>query len=77
MATRLNQTDRADLDRFIEGVTDEIVCDRRDEPVSIGDLINEFAFTHYQALEVTPSQIRASVKRVLREYPAVAFKLRK
>jgi hypothetical protein len=77
MATRLNQTDRADLDRFIDDVADEIVCDRRDEPVSVTDLINEFAITHFQGLDVSPAQIRASVKRALKEYPTVSFKLRK
>jgi hypothetical protein len=77
MATRLNQTDRAELDRFIDDVTDDICLDRRDEPVSIDDLINEFAITHFQGLEVSPGQIRRSVKRVLREYPLLSFKLRK
>jgi hypothetical protein len=77
VTTRLNQTDRAALDAFIDDVTDEVVCDRRDEPVSIADLINEFKSIHATDAEVSPSQIRVSAKRVLREYPLVSFKLRK
>jgi hypothetical protein len=76
MATRLNQTDRAAFDAFIDGVTDDFCLDRRDEPVSVTDLINEFKFIHATDAEISPAQIRYSVRRVLREYP-VSFKLRK
>ena len=80
MATRLNSYDRADLDQFVNDVSDSVALGLIEEPLSICDLIDGFELTRRGVGDnapVTPSQMRATIKRVLCEYPQTKIRLRK